>query len=380
MKKAKSQNCDSRVLPVGENEAARPRLFLGMLIFRPALLTILVFFQSALAPAQASPEVVEMVAVGDILLTRGVEKQIVQFGTGYPFENVKSILADADLAFGNLENPLSNKCEKAEKEYSFRAAPGSAKILRDAGLDILSLANNHSLDCGKIGLFETIESLRREKLRWLGAAETAGAAAESEVFVEIRGVKIAFLGFTAILPGKPAGNPPDINTATAEKVAREVAAARRRADIIIVSLHWGTEYDSRPDAGQIELANAALKAGGDVVLGHHPHVLQGFRLTGDGAGKRSSLVAFSLGNFVFDSPVRVIKKTAESAILRVRFDKKGLVSAAVVPVSIENYRPVVAVGEKRQLILNRLNRLSGQWNTALDEGQIVMKSYADNVY
>ncbi len=106
---------------------------------------------------QNSTQTVELAAVGDILLTRGVEKKIKRYGMTFPFKNVKEFLSGADIAFGNLENPLTGECDKVDKKYSFQAKPEYSNILSDAGLDILSLSNNHILDCGQTGLTETLD-------------------------------------------------------------------------------------------------------------------------------------------------------------------------------------------------------------------------------
>ena len=344
-------------------------------VFR-LILAAIVFFQSANAvPAQNFSPIIEIAAVGDILLTRGVERKIEKFGADYPFENVQNMLINADLAFGNLENPLAENCRQANKKFSFQSKPVYSKILASVGFDVLSLANNHTSDCGQKGLLETIENLRRENLRSIGAAKT-GTDAETPVYVEIKGIKIAFLGFSAISSQSYFSK---IAPATNEKVKQAVTLARQNVDAVIVSFHWGTEYDSRPNFRQIELANAAIQAGADAVLGHHPHVLQGFRLVEKRNNARHTLVAFSLGNFLFDSPARLIKKTSESVILKIRFNKNGLVSAKVIPVNIENTRPVIADKEKKEIIFNRLNKLSGEWNTFLDAGEIKpMKSVYAN--
>jgi poly-gamma-glutamate synthesis protein (capsule biosynthesis protein) len=222
----------------------------------------LLFLTGIVSAAQTARETVEIVAVGDILLARGVERQIEKFGADYPFGNVKNILENADLAIGNLENPLTVECEKAEKKFSFQAKPETAKILAENGFDILSLANNHSLDCGRAGLLETIENLKKENLLWSGAGKTE-AETVSPVFVEIKKIKIAFLSFTAILPAKQSEKSSNVAFAAAEKIARTVSAARRLSDVVVVSVHWGTEYASRPNEAQIELADAAIKAGAD---------------------------------------------------------------------------------------------------------------------
>lgn len=314
---------------------------------------------------QALPQTVELVAVGDILLARGVENKIEKFGTDYPFEKVKHILSDADLAFGNLENPLTEKCEKIDKKYSFQAKPEYTKILRLSGLDILSLANNHSLDCGQTGLLETFKNLDKENLLWFGAGKNE-AEAEPPTIIEKKKIKIAFLGFTAISPTIEAKESSQISFATTEKIVRSVKKAKREADIVIVSFHWGTEYTVTPNDEQKKFAKTATDAGADAVIGHHPHVLQAIQTVCRKVDKRRTLIAYSLGNFVFDSPVYLNRRLAESVILKMRFGKKGLVDTEFIPVVIENYRPILAEGEKKQIIIERLSNLSAKTELITD--------------
>jgi poly-gamma-glutamate capsule biosynthesis protein CapA/YwtB (metallophosphatase superfamily) len=356
---------------IAPRKTFRPRYFRRAICF--ASMALIVLFQSVVnSSAQPVTRTVEIAAVGDILLARGVERQIEKHGAKYPFEKVAEILSKADLVFGNLENPLTNNCAKADKKFSFKARAEYSKILGAASFDVLSLANNHSLDCGKRGLLETFENLEKENLRWIGAGKTK-AEIVSPVYFEANEIKIAFLGFTAVSPGKLAEKSPRVAFATEENITGAIKAARAKADVIIVSFHWGTEYAARPNDEQIRLAETAVKAGADVILGHHPHVLQPFQLMHKSNGEGQALVAYSLGNFLFDSPVKLNKRVGESVILKIRLDKKGLVAAEVVPVSIENYRPVVADEKNRQLILTHLNRISGDFNTKLENGLIKSK-------
>lgn len=305
----------------------------------------------------ASTSTVELAAVGDILLARGVESKIEKFGAVYPFAKVKHILSGADIAFGNLENPITEKCGKLDKKYSFQAKPIYTNVLSNAGFDILSLANNHSFDCGQIGLFETFENLKKEKLLWIGAGKSK-TEDNSSVYIEVKGIKFAFLGFTAISPSKELAEISHISIATAENVKNSVSAAKQKADVVIVSIHWGTEYDLRPNTEQKTLADIAIKAGADAILGHHPHVLQDIDLIDRPNATEQAIIAFSLGNFVFDSPVRLNKRLAESVILKMRFSKNGLIDHEIIPVVIENYRPVIADEKNKNLILSRFDLTS----------------------
>lgn len=317
-------------------------------------------------PTPQSETTFTLVAVGDILLDRGVAHQIERHGTDYPFAHVKDILTTPDVAFGNLEGPLTGKCEKVQKRFRFRANSRYLSALVNGGFDVLSLANNHSSDCGQVGLAETMSNLKVAGVRWCGAGATQEEA-ESVTVLEINGIKIGFVGFSEFLTdfsssksGKAA-----ISYASEESVRLSVRAARQQADVVIASFHWGAEYTSRPREREIKLAQTAVEAGADLVLGHHPHVLQGLQTvlttTKDGVTRRS-LVAYSLGNFVFDSPRVWDMRLNQTIALRCTFSKFGLVRYEAVPLSIEGYRPRPASESEAMSIHTRLDKLSAELN------------------
>ena len=324
---------------------------------------------------------VELVAVGDILLDRGVARRIEREGAARVFAGVEDALAGADVTFGNLENPVASRCQRSRKKISFQARPGAADALRGAGFDLLSLANNHTLDCGESGLFETIDHLRARGLGWAGAGPTL-AAAEAPTILSVKGIKIAFVAFTDVEPLSGPGSEVWRGVARASKSAlsRAVVASRERADVVVVSLHWGIEYASRPSGRQRELAQAAVEAGADLVLGHHTHTLQGLQAFThrSAAGTRRALVAYSLGNFVFDSPPSLGRRVVESVVLRCRLGKNGLISAEVRPVFIEKYLPRAAAPEEARSILARLGELSAELGTNLTGGRVGLRVEEDN--
>ncbi|HEX8745782.1 MAG TPA: CapA family protein [Pyrinomonadaceae bacterium] len=318
-----------------------------------------------------------MVAVGDILLDRGIARRMEREGARVVFARVSDVISGADLSFGNLECPVTTRCQRSPQRIAFRASPRYLEALTGAGFDVLSLANNHSMDCGGAGLLETMRHLRRGGLRWSGAGQTR-AEAESFVIVKVKGIRIAFVSFTAIAPpaSKPLrDNEPSVALASRAALERAITSAGKEADAVVVSLHWGVEYSYRPDAEQISLAHAAVEAGADVVLGHHPHTLAGLEVIRrrSTAGTGHALIAYSLGNFAFDSPRWLGRRVTESAILRFRLGRAGLVSAEVLPVVLEDYLPRPADSAEAQSILSRLAALSAELNTQMMNGQIILR-------
>jgi poly-gamma-glutamate synthesis protein (capsule biosynthesis protein) len=314
--------------------------------------------------------IISLAAVGDILLDRGVGKKIEKYGTGYPFERVAPALRGADLAFGNLECPIGEKGRKVVKPFSFQAKPRTAGCLTDGGLDLLSLANNHSLDCGRTGLSETMEILRAKGLHWCGAGNTQ-AEAEKPTVLSVKGLRIAFVGFCEFLPEGVflRDDRPTIAFAGEDRVRAAVAAARRDADLVVASFHWGIEYRSRPSARQIGLARAAVDAGADLVLGHHPHVLEALEVVSRAGGRRPALIIYSLGNFVFDQRR---PPSSETVILRCTLGRDGVTAAAVTPIRIEENRPRPTTPAEGERLLERLAGLSKERNTILTEGRVAL--------
>ncbi|HEX8237312.1 MAG TPA: CapA family protein [Abditibacteriaceae bacterium] len=337
--------------------------------------------QTIRAKPPSSNAEITLCAVGDILLDRGVAKEIERHGLHYPFGQVAPMLKSADVAFGNLECPIASEGTKIVKQFVFKAKPEYSPMLRDAGFDMLSLANNHTLDCGRTGLLETMQNLQRHNIRWTGAGRNRSEA-ERATILNVRGVRIAFVGFCEFLPEGVFTNDekPGIAFASAENVRRVVSAARRQSDVVVASFHWGTEYANRPRALQTELAHVAARSGADLVLGHHPHVLQGLQMvvTRDASTRKvhRTLVAYSLGNFVFDPARERGAAPTETIVLRCRLRKSGIVAAQAVPMKIDNTRPRQATSAEAKAILSRLAALSRELKTHVTSGRVDMRPVA----
>lgn len=264
---------------------------------------------------------------GDMHFDRGVRAAMLRYGNDYVFENVADTLRAADLAIGNLECPVTDRNSPRHARVVFRCDPAAAKIMADAGIDAVSIANNHIFDQGEQGLADTITNLTAAGVGAAGAGLTPEQAMRPWK-AECNGIRFCLLAFAEpFLIAAPGAAP-----ATEENVTRAVADAARQCDIVIVSFHWGLEFSSFATQDQKALARAAVDAGADLVFGHHPHVLQPHETI------NHTLVAYSLGNFVFDPRVT---DSNESVILSATFSKQGLESYEFIPVAIENARPIV---------------------------------------
>jgi poly-gamma-glutamate capsule biosynthesis protein CapA/YwtB (metallophosphatase superfamily) len=273
-----------------------------------------------------------LAAVGDVTFGEQVGPAVEEHGAAYPWRGVAPTLRAADLTVGNLETSISTRGVAAVKQYVFRGPPGALSAMsRLAGFDVLTLANNHAVDYGPEALLDTVRYVRAAGIRPIGAGANERLARRPAI-VEAGGLRVAFLGYSDVNPlGFPAGpSTPGTARADAAVIAADVRAARRRADAVVCFFHWGVELQPDPDGRQRAFADACLGAGAKVVLGAHPHVLGPVERPG-----RRSLVAWTLGNFVFPSA----GTAARSAILEVRLAADGVRGYRLLPVQIEGFRP-----------------------------------------
>ena len=271
-------------------------------------------------------------AVGDITFGEQVGPAVLRYGGGYPWAAVAGTLRRADITTGNLETAISRAGVAAEKQYAFRGPPEALPPMRSsAGFDVLTLANNHSVDFGRGALLDTLRFVRAAGIKPIGAGATA-AAAHRPALVDAGGIRIAFLGYSDVNPfGFPAeGSSPGTARAELASIATDVRAARRRADVVVCFFHWGTELHPAPEPRQQQFAAACLQAGAQVVLGAHPHVFGSVIRPGS-----RTLVAWTLGNFVFPSS----GLTARTGILQLHVDARGVRGYRVLPVQIDGFRP-----------------------------------------
>jgi len=238
-----------------------------------------------------------LAAVGDVMLARTVGEYADRYGVDYPFAPVASALRQADIAMANLECPIALGGEPAVKTYVFRAHPSTAVGLGRSGLNAVSLANNHILDFGVAGMEETVGYLAAQGLAIVGAGENR-AEAERPLFYTVGGVRVALVAWLSYARAAnfAAGDarPGVAYLDDLDRMARQIEEAKRQADAVVVILHGGMEYEPAPTSEQQAAARRAVDAGADLVVGHHPHVLQPTEIY------KGKLIAYSLGDFVFD--------------------------------------------------------------------------------
>ncbi|MFQ5808444.1 MAG: CapA family protein [Armatimonadota bacterium] len=335
---------------------ARRALLAGMVVVAAALALVGVPWLRRAGPPlrweDAEAQQVVIVAVGDVMLDRGVGGKIGRHGATHVFAHVKDELADGDLRFCNLESPISATGPHAPRACVFRASREAIGALTDAGLDIVSIANNHAMDARREGLQNTMTALAQNRIGFAGAAWAEGGEPPSAM-LRVNGIRLRFLAFTDIGRGDARVSP----ESHAEALA-QVQKAKEKADLLVASVHWGSEYRRRPSEWQQRFAHALLEAGADIVLGHHPHVLQGVEAV-DG-----KLICYSMGNFVFDQRGR---ERMESAIFRIRYEEGEGFSLRLRPVWIPRatFAPELCDQDRGGTILERMRGLCKELGTGM---------------
>jgi poly-gamma-glutamate capsule biosynthesis protein CapA/YwtB (metallophosphatase superfamily) len=312
-----------------------------------------------LAPV-TGPDEATIVFTGDIMLWDRYIDLVKKHGWDYGFQGVLPLLKNADLAVGNLEGPLNvDGTRRQNNAFFYQVPPKSVKGLVDAGFDIVTLGNNHLLDCNEEGLASTIAALDNANIEWFGAGET-DAQARRPLIKEVKGVKIAMLG--GISPEIYLFSPDTLgdeevwkkrygmcvrdltmingaNTMgtfiyTPKTLAADVKAAKKLADVVMVNLHWGVRYWRPPYETQVALAKAAADAGADLIVGHHAHFWQPVQMIGN------TPVIYGIGNFAFGSGNR---NADEGLLVRatVSTQTKSLSKVELFPTYIKNRDPRV---------------------------------------
>jgi len=283
---------------------------------------------------------VNLDAVGDIMLGRTVGDQMLAQGAGIVFAGVQSALDSADVRVGNLECTLTDRSTSEHKTYTLQAPPEAARALSLGKFDVVSLANNHAMDYGYVGLQDTQSYLSQYNIATVGAGANS-AAAHMPVLLERNGLRLAFLAYVDVpveMDGFDAhdwiatASRPGIAWADPAQITSDVTAAKQKADVVIVFLHGGWENRTPISPDQSAEAHAAIDAGASLVIGAHSHLLQQTEMYHGG------LIAYSLGNFVFDNYRGISNATI---ILRVVLTRQGVHSYDYIPVLIENGLPVL---------------------------------------
>jgi poly-gamma-glutamate capsule biosynthesis protein CapA/YwtB (metallophosphatase superfamily) len=285
--------------------------------FTSTILGVLLCCASPAAEPQSDGQA-HLVFVGDVMLDDGPGREIAR-GVD-PLADFADLLTEADFTVGNLECVLATAGTKVEKPFNFRADPRCLPLLVRY-FDAVSVANNHSGDFGPEALVEQCQRLEQAGLRYFGGGRNE-ADAHRPLVVEVRGLRIALLGYNEFKPRSFEATPSRAGVAWSvdAQVLDDLRLARSRyaADIVIPYMHWGSEGEPQPNERQRTLARAMIDAGADVVVGGHPHITEGAEYYHD------HLIIYSLGNFVFDGFEEGPQRTGW--LLRLTLNKRGLVA------------------------------------------------------
>ena len=325
-------------------------------------------------PQQASTRRLRIIAVGDIMLGGSAAPEMAKFGYDHPFADVRSVLRNADVVFANLEGPLTDAGHpESDKRYIFRSPPSKVgPALAAAGFNVVSLANNHTMDYGIEGLQHTLSALTAVGIKHAGAGMDLEQAREPAL-ISVGDQTVAVLAYSLTFPESFWARAGSAGTAFGHEhhVRADVQAARERADIVMVSFHWGREGTTELRDYQPRLGRAAIDAGATVVLGHHPHILQGIERYKHG------IIFYSLGNFAFGSYSRIAQR---SIIAELDIEDARLTRVRLVPLNVNNvevvFQPRRLASADAESLVTELRELSAPLQTQIvldnDLGEVVL--------
>lgn len=269
----------------------------------------------------------------------------------YFFKNVSDIFKKDDITTANLETTFTNADVKAEKEFTFKAPPNYVKVLTSASIEGVNIANNHIRDYLAKGVSDTKQSLKAEGINYFGEGE--------KWITEVKGIKFGFLGYTGFYY--------DNNFLNGLK--KDIQDLKNNGCIVIINFHWGVEGSNNPNNTQKYLAHYSIDNGADLIIGHHPHVIQGLEFY------KGKPIAYSLGNFCFGGNKNPSDKDTFILQSNFKFENKKLISYSirVIPCSIStvsyrnDYCPTLLTGNKKDAFLKRINSYSFNINFKLSD-------------
>jgi len=313
---------------------------------------------------------VKLSFIGDVMFASKVEDLLKKNGWEYPYQYVADDLKKADITMANLETPLTSQGKAQSKDYVYRSSPEALPALQAAGIDLVTGANNHIMDYGETGLLDTLDSLDNAGLKRVGMGRNFEEAFKP-VIMEHNGVKIAFFGFSRVVPDTSwfatVNKPGVAGTYVPDQALKAIAEAREQADLVVVFAHWGVERQDSPVKEQTELAHQYIDQGADLVVASHPHVVQGFEQY------KGKWIAYSLGNFIFTTNEDA--NTWDSMILNAECTKERTCDLQMVPILTKWAQPVKMTEEDGAKLFDKMGRIS--INARVDtDGKVIQEEKA----
>lgn len=285
-------------------------------------------------------KLITIISTGDVMMSRQVnviseEKKDYLWMTA----NVKDLISSADITFINFENPIKKDCPLTTSGMIFCAKDKNILALKELGVDVAGLGNNHALDQGSLGLTESEEILNNAEIKTVGV--------KNPMYIEAKGKKISFLAYTEL-----SCNEKYLGCIkNREKIKNDIIEARKNADLVIPMFHWGVEYTTQITTLQKEVAKLAIDNGADLVLGNHPHWIQPIEVY------KGKLILYSHGNFIFDQMWS--QKTREGLVSKFYFYDNKLIYIDLIPILIEDYgRPKVLENAEKLRQIEYIKSLS----------------------
>ncbi len=299
-------------------------------------------------------EKISLSFVGDVLLAPYVEGVMKKNGYDFPYRESLLYLSEPDVTAANFEYPVTLREAPAKnKQYVYKGPPDSLPAFRDAGFDVVNLANNHTMDHGVEGLLDTMDYLDKAGIAHMGAGNNDTEAFAPSIH-EVRGVKVAYVGLSRVVPEvswKADKNTPGVaETYDTRRAVEAIAKAKDMADIVVVMVHWGTERTTVLEDYQKQFARQYIDAGADLVIGSHPHVLQGFETY------KGKWIAYSLGNFIFGLNPKGEEK--DTGVLDAVCSKNGNCDLTFHPMVSVNSQPIPLEGDEARTLLDRMTSIS----------------------
>ncbi|RXZ42017.1 CapA family protein [Crenobacter cavernae] len=326
---------------------------------------------------------ITMALAGDVMLGRGVSRAVRNMAASDPWGDLLPRLAAADLFIVNLECAITDHdrpWSRGWKRFHFRGGPHVLKVLAAAGVDAVSVANNHTLDFEEQGLFDTLAHLDRAGIGHAGAGRTLADAA-APAWLEAGGQKVALIAVTdneagfAATPTSAGTHylPVSPSRETLAYLADLIASTRRAgADLVVFSNHWGPNMVDRPPAHFRAFARAIVELGADLYFGHSAHLVQGVEI------HRGKPILYDTGDFIDDYAVDPLMRNDRSFLFLVTFDGQRLTRLELIPASLSFARVAIAQEPERATICRRMKALSAELGTRLDERDGVLLWVAED--
>ncbi|ASA26187.1 capsule biosynthesis protein [Paenibacillus donghaensis] len=339
---------------------------LALLLLLPAAFSTEPSVASSATPAVKDN--IKLTFAGDILLDGFVGDQIAKYGVNFPFAKVTPVLKQADMAFANLETPVSNRGSAAQKAFAFRSKPSALAGLQYAGIDGVTVANNHILDYGRNAMLDTLTYLDQYKIGRTGAGKNLDEAFKPYTQT-IKGKTVAVLGVSRVLssPDWYAGkNKPGAASAyTLEPMLSVIKQSAKVNDYTVVYIHWNQEFKDYPEKYARTMAKQMIDSGADIIIGSHSHCLMGIEYY------KNKPIYYSLGNFVFNRSTRGGDKTLNSMLVDFELDGSKITSR-ITPVKIIGGQPNFMGEAYNKQTIQLLNKLSFNARIAAD-GKVTQK-------